>query len=114
VVVDDHARKTPGEAGGELLDHAAVLFAKHIQAAVQVNRWQARVRRYVREQAVKLVRSVGVRLGCQAFLGEAEACEPEQRVIAGVPLLEQGMDRAMTGSRTIHNTPSAIHAALPL
>jgi hypothetical protein len=47
----------------------------------------------VLEHAVKLVRRVGVCLSRQAFLGEAEAGQPEQRVVSGDALMEQGMNR---------------------
>jgi hypothetical protein len=56
------------------------------------------VRRHVLEQAVELVRRVGVRLRREAFLGEAEAGELEQRVVAGDALLEQGVNRRQARS----------------
>ena len=51
------------------------------------------MRRHVLQHVVKLVRRVGIRLCRQAFLGEAEAGEPEQCVIPGDALLEQAVDQ---------------------
>jgi hypothetical protein len=50
---------------------------------------------------LELINRVGVRLGGEARLGEAEPGQPEQRRITGYALLEQRVDRprarALTG-----------------
>ncbi len=55
------------------------------------------MRRHVRQHAVKLVRRVGVQLGRQALLAEAQAGELQQRVIAGIALQEQGVNGRQPG-----------------
>ena len=93
LVVDDHAGQASCEVAGELLDHTAVAFAQHVQTAVQVDRGQTAVRRHIFEHMVKLIRGVRVRLSGEACLGEAEPGKPEQRRVAGYPLLEERVHR---------------------
>lgn len=106
LVVDDHAGQAPGQAGGELLDQAAVPLAQQVQPAIEVNGRAARVRRHIRQQPVEVVRRVGVQLGGQAVLGETEAGQPGQRVVSGVPRLEEGVNDATAGAPVIHGPPS--------
>ncbi len=95
--MNDQAGQPPGEPPGERLDHVTVPVPQHVQAAVQVNRREPRVRRHVREHAVKLLRRVGVQLSRQALLPEAQGGQLQQRVIAGVALQEQGVDGRQPG-----------------
>jgi hypothetical protein len=97
VVVDNEAGHAPGEADGEIRHHVTVAFTQDVQAPVQVDRREARMRRHVPQQPGKLIRCVRVCLCRQAFLGEAEPGELEQRVVSGDALLEQGMDRPLAG-----------------
>jgi len=62
---------------------------------------------------VKLVRRVGVCLRRQAFLGEAEAGEPEQRIVPGDALLEQGVQRPQARGGAAVAPPRAQCPLLP-
>ncbi len=87
-VVDDQTRDPSGEAVGEFPDRGAVLLVHEIDAAVQVNHRQARMGGRELQDIVKLARGVGVHLGCQAHLGEAERGQLEYRIIPRDALLE--------------------------
>ena len=75
--------------GGELLDHAAVAFAQHVQLAGQ---WAGGVRGNVFEHVVKLIRGVGVHLSGEGRPGEA-ARQARAALCHGYALLEQRVDR---------------------
>ena len=88
VVVDDQTRDPSSEAVGEFPDRGAALLVEEIDAAVQVNHRQARMGRRELQDIVKLARGVGVHLGGQAHLGEAEPGQLEYRIIPRDALLE--------------------------
>ena len=54
---------------------------QHIDAAVQVDHRQVRMRGHEPQHVLKLVRRVGIHLGGQAHLGEAEPGQLEQRIV---------------------------------
>ena len=91
VVVDDQAADAAREAAGELHDRGAALLVQQVDAAVQVDRRQARMRGHELQDVLQLAGRVGVRLGGQASLGEAEAGQLEQRIVAGHAPVEQGV-----------------------
>jgi hypothetical protein len=93
LVMDDQAGHAAREAVGELPDHGAATLVQHVDAAIQVDHGQARVRRHEPEDVLKILRCVGIYLGRQAHLGKAEASEFQQRIIAGDAALEQAVNR---------------------
>ena len=91
VVVDDQAADAAREPVGELPDRGAALLVQQVDAAVQVDRGQAPVRGDELQDMLQLAGRVGVRLGGQARLGEAEASQLEQRIVPGHAPVEQGV-----------------------
>ena len=92
LVVDDQAADAAREAVGELPDRGAALLVQQVEAAVQVDYRQVWVRGHEIQDVLKLAGRVGVRLGGQARLSEAEASKLEQRIVPGEAPLEQGME----------------------
>ena len=92
-VVDDEAGDAARETAGELPDHGAASIVQHIDAAVQMDHRQVRMRGHEPQNVVKLVWRVGIHLGGQAHLGEAEPGELEQRIVPRDLPLEQAMNR---------------------
>ena len=90
--MDDQAGDAACEAVGEFPDHGAAPPVQHVDATVQVDEGQARMRGHKLQDILELVRRVGVHLGGHARLGEAEPSEFEQRLVPGDALLEQGMN----------------------
>jgi hypothetical protein len=79
--MDDQASDAAREAVGELPDHDAARLVQHIEAAVQMDHRQIRMRGHERQNVLKLVWCVGIQLGGQAHLGEAEPGQLEQRIV---------------------------------
>ena len=85
-------RDPPGEPGGKVSDDRRAALVEHVDAAVEVNHRQLRLRGREGEDPVELVRSAGIDLGCKASLREPQLREAQQRVIAADPLLEQSAE----------------------
>ena len=92
-VMDDEASDTARETVGELPDHGAATLVQHIDAAVQVDHRQVRMRGHEPQNMLKLVWRVGIHLGGQAHLGKAEPGKLEQRIVPRDASLEQAMNR---------------------
>ena len=92
LVMDDYPGYPAGEAVSEFPDRGPASLVEHVDAAIQVDHGQARVGGHEAQDMLQLVRRIGVYLGCDAHLGEAEPGELEQRVVPGEALLEQGMN----------------------
>jgi hypothetical protein len=80
-VVDDEASDAAREAAGELPHHVAAALVQHIDAAIQMDHRQVRMRGHEPQNVLKLIRCVGIHLGGQAHLSEAEPGELEQRIV---------------------------------
>src|SRR5262249_13766155 len=74
-----------------LHDRGAALLVQQVDAAVQVDCRQARMRGDELQDMLELAGRVGVGLGSQARLGEAGAGQLEQRVVPGHAPVEQGV-----------------------
>ena len=81
-VVHDQAGHAACESAGESRDHVTARLVQEIDAAVQVDHRQVRMRRHEGQNMLQLVRCAGVHLGGQAQLREAEPSQPEQRIVA--------------------------------
>ena len=92
-VMDDQAGDAARESVGELPDHGAARLVQHIDAAVQVDRRPVRVRGHEPQHVLELRWRVGIYLGGQAHLREAEASQLEQRIVSRDASLEQAMNR---------------------
>ena len=79
--MDDEAGDTAREAVGEFPDHGAATLVQHIDAAVQVDHRQVRMRGHEPQDMLKLVWRVRIYLGSQAHLGEAEPSKLKQRIV---------------------------------
>ncbi len=90
-VVDDQAGDPPGETAGEVPDHLPALVLQQADAAVHVHDGQPRFGGGEPQHVLELIRRVRVHLGGHAHLGEPEPGQPQQRVIPGHALLEQGV-----------------------
>lgn len=75
--MNDEAGDPAREAVGEFLYQRAVSPMQHVDAPVQVDDGQGRMRGYEPQDMLKLIRRVGVGLGARAHLGEAEPGKPE-------------------------------------
>jgi hypothetical protein len=80
-VVDDEASDAAREAVGELSHHAVATLVQHIDAAIQMDHRQDRMRRHEPQNMLKLIRCVGIHLGGQAHLSKAQTGELEQRIV---------------------------------
>jgi len=80
-VMDDQASDAPREAVGELPDHGATTLIQHIDATVKVDDRQVWVGGHELQNMRKLVWRVGIYLGSQAHLGEAEPSKLKQRIV---------------------------------
>ena len=56
-------------------------LVQHIDAAIQVDHRQEQMRRHEPQNMLKLIRRVGIHLGGQAHLSEAQPGELEQRIV---------------------------------
>src|SRR6516225_856463 len=122
MVMDDHPGDPASEAVSEVPDRRATSLVQDVDAAIQMHHGQTPMGGHVAQDVFELVRRIGVYLGRDAHLGEAEPGEFEQRVVPGDALLEQGMNRfryhlrrggsCVTGfveaSRTIHYPHSPV------
>ena len=79
--MDDQAGDAACEAVGEFPDRGAALLVQHIDAAAQVDHRQVRMRGHELQNMLKFVERVGIHLGGQAHLGEAEPGQFEQRIV---------------------------------
>ena len=114
LVVDNEAGDTARETVGEFPDDGAATLVQHIDAAVEVDHRQVRVRGHEPQNMLKLVWRVGIQLGGQAHLGEAEPSKLKQRVVPCDAPLEQAMNRpehptAHTGFRDAQFTKDSHH-----
>jgi hypothetical protein len=87
-VMDDEASDAACEAVGELTHHAVATLVQHIDAAIQMDHRKVRMRRHEPQNVLKLIRCVGIHLGGQAHLSEAEPGELEQRIVSRDASLE--------------------------
>ena len=92
-VMDNEAGDTARETVGEFPDHGAATLVQHIDATVQVDHRQVRMRGHELQNMLKLVWRVGIYLGSQAHLGKAEPSKLKQRIIPCDASLEQAMNR---------------------
>ena len=92
-VMDDQAGDAAGESVGELPDDGAAGLGQHIDAAVQVDRRPVRMRGHEPQNVLELRWRVGIELGGQARLREAEGGQLEQRIVSRDTSLEQAMNR---------------------
>ena len=99
--MDDHAGDPPGEAGGERLDHRPAPLVQQVDLPAEVHDRQVRLGRREAEDPLELLRGVGVDLRGQPRLGEAEAGELQQGVVAVDAALEQGTQRRLGGRRPV-------------
>ena len=120
--MDDQTGDPADEVVGEFRDNEAVLLVQQIEAPVQMDHRQVPMGGHEPQHILKLVRCIGVELGGQARLGEAECREFEQCVVPIGALGEQGTDdpeymvlfagfvlsETTTAWGTIHDTPSTI------
>ena len=93
LVMDDQPGDAAHEAVGEHPHQVPATLVKHVDAAVQVDHGQARMRRHEPQNVIKLLRRVGIHLGRQAHLDKAETSEFQQRIIAGDAPLKQAVNR---------------------
>ena len=77
-VMDDQA----GDAAGEFPDRGAAPLVQDVEAAVQVDHRQVRMRAHEPQHMLKLAGRVGIHLGGRARLGEAEASQLEKRIVS--------------------------------
>jgi hypothetical protein len=92
LVMDDHPSDSACEAVSEFPDRGPASLVENVDAAVQVHNRQACVGGHEAQDVLQLIRRVGVYLGRDAHLGEAEPGEFKQSVVPGNALLEQGMN----------------------
>ena len=84
----------PAKCPAKSLTTARPVLLQQADAAVQVHDRQARLGRGEPQHVLELARRVRVHLGGHAHLGEPEPGQPEQGVVPGHALLEQGVNRA--------------------
>lgn len=70
-VMDDEASDAARETVGELCHHTVATLVQHIDAAIQMDHRQERMRRHEPQNMLKLIRCVGIHLGGQAHLSKA-------------------------------------------
>lgn len=80
-VMDDHTPEPACEPVGEFTDHGAATLMQHVDAPVQVDDGQIRMRRHEPQNMLELCRGVGVHLRGQAHLSEAKPSKLEQRIV---------------------------------
>jgi hypothetical protein len=97
LVVDDEAGDPPREAVGERLDRRPAPLVQQVDVPAQVHDGPVGLGRREPENPLELLRRVGVELGGQPGLGEAETGQPQQGVVAVDPTLEQGPQRRTRG-----------------
>jgi hypothetical protein len=76
-VMDDQAGNAAREAVGEFPNHGTAPRVQHIDATVQVDHRQEPMMRHELQNVLKFVRRVGIHLGAQTHLGEAEPSKLE-------------------------------------
>jgi hypothetical protein len=92
LVVDHEAVNPFPEASHEIEDCPSAQFLEDIEIAVQVDDDRRIVKGLEAEQPFQILGRVGIVFGTETGIPESQACEPEKRVIAVYPLLEQRHD----------------------